>query len=119
MGRTGQPLAMAVGLAVLNEVNRPEFLQHVCDVGLYLKSLLNGLDPALNLKDVRGKGLLVGVDLPSFDAPLVAKECMNKGLLINASGPHTIRFVPALIASKDDCDNAIRLLNEVLKSHVS
>ena len=103
---------MTVGLTVLNTVLEDGFLDHVNEMGQYLLNQLSKL-PVINC---RGKGLLVGCDVSTNNAPDIAKKCMELGLLVNASSDETIRFIPALIVHKEDIDNAISILKEAIES---
>lgn len=110
---TGQPLGMAVGLTVLNEVQKPGFLDQVNRSSEYLIAELKKRQ-AKGLENIRGKGLLIGCDLPGKDAGKIAEHCMENGLLLNACGPETLRFIPALITTTDDIDNALSILDSAL-----
>ncbi len=110
---TGQPLGMAVGHCVLREITKGGFLDHVQEMGDYLQAQLTARSEK-GIQNVRGKGLLIGCDLPGKDAPKIAAACMDQGLLLNACGPETLRFIPALIAQKDDIDNALSILDRCI-----
>ncbi|MDD9268776.1 aspartate aminotransferase family protein [Paenibacillus sp. GCM10023248] len=111
---TGQPLAMAVGLAVVSEVLRRGLPQQAAEQGAYLLSKLYAIQDRYGLQEIRGKGLLLGFDLPRPCGAELAAICMQAGLLINSPNPKTIRLMPALIVTKDDIDDMIRLLSEAL-----
>jgi len=111
---TGQPLACSVGLAVLNEVSQPSFLNHVNAMSEYLMSSLKELSKTHPISDVRGQGLLVAFNTET-SAPDIAKECMEKGLLVNACKEHSIRLMPALIVEKSHCDQCVDILSSCLK----
>jgi len=66
------------------------------------------------IKEVRGRGLLVGVELNGEAAVIIARA-MKRGLLIASAGPNVLRFVPPLIATKQDIDQATAILDEVFK----
>jgi acetylornithine/N-succinyldiaminopimelate aminotransferase len=65
--------------------------------------------------DVRGKGLLVAVDLPKEKGADVVAQCFEKGLLINAPRPATLRFMPALNISNAQVDEMVDILRPVLQ----
>jgi 4-aminobutyrate aminotransferase-like enzyme len=84
-------------------------------VGKYLTDRLNGLKRKFPLiTDVRGGGLLVGVDFSCEIAGLLLTECLGRGLLVNRLKPDTLRFMPPLIIGNEDVDKAIRILDEAL-----
>ncbi|WP_240414523.1 aspartate aminotransferase family protein [Paenibacillus periandrae] len=101
---TGQPLAMAVGKAVVQELIRLELSLHAQQQGRYIVERLHQIEDKYNLKHIRGKGLLLAFDLPEpVGAELVAAG-LEAGLLINAPNPLTIRLMPPLIVSTTDID---------------
>jgi len=111
---TGQPLAMAVGLAVVNEIVRQDLAANADVQGRYLLERLHHIAKRFGLANIRGKGLLIGFDLPTATGSRVVAECLQEGLLINSPGPNTIRLMPALIATKADTDAMMRILERVL-----
>ena len=70
-----------------------------------------------HVKEVRGQGLLVGVEFDdSINGIDVKHECLNRHLLITAIGAHTIRMVPPLIIDEKDCDAACEIIKEAVES---
>jgi len=67
------------------------------------------------IKDVRGRGLIIGMEL-SIEGADIVKECMNRGLLINCTGGNILRFVPPFIITERNIDTAVGILGEVLSS---
>ncbi|WP_010250337.1 aspartate aminotransferase family protein [Acetivibrio cellulolyticus] len=112
---TNQPLGMAVGYAVVKEILGKNILENVNIQGDYIVEGLNGIKNEFGFKDIRGKGLLIAVDLPCDNAVQVVNECLEDGLLLNAPKPHTLRIMPPLIVSKEDTDEMLKILNGVLK----
>lgn len=91
------------------------FLDHVNQVGNYFLTKLNQLKDEFPLiTEVRGKGLMVGVDLSVPGGPLV-KEALGKGLVMNCTQEKTLRFLPPLIVTEKEVDEAIVILREVLQ----
>jgi len=103
-----------VAEAVLNRVNRPEFLAEVAAKGRYLQERLAELNSP-HITAIRGRGLMVGVDLdvPAAD---VIKAGYAAGLLLVNAGPDTLRFVPPLIISREEIDLLIERLSAVLQA---
>ena len=110
----GSPLMTAVGCAVMEAVNTPEFLATVRDVGAYLAERLRALSASLGHGEVRGRGLLLALALGRGEAPKVVDEARERGLLINAPRPDSLRFMPALTVSRDEVDQMLDLLEPCL-----
>ena len=111
----GNPLAMAVGNAVMEIVARPEFLEHVRRVGLYLKQRLAAVvdsHPAL-VAEVRGEGLLTGIRcIAPVGEILVALRDQN--MLAAAAGENVLRLLPPLIVTEAEIDSAVTRLDAAL-----
>jgi acetylornithine/N-succinyldiaminopimelate aminotransferase len=82
--------------------------------GDYLMQRLRDLSAVLGHGEVRGRGLLVALELKGKDAAKVARSAMDRGLLINAPRPDTLRFMPALNVSRDEIDQMLALLEATL-----
>jgi acetylornithine/N-succinyldiaminopimelate aminotransferase len=110
----GNPLACALGCAVLTIVSQPVFLSKVLKTGEVLISGLSALASSHpGIKDVRGKGLLVGVEL-SADPLRIVSLCKENGLLLIKAEHNTIRFMPPLIAEEKDVAAALSIFNKAL-----
>jgi predicted acetylornithine/succinylornithine family transaminase len=110
----GNPLACALGTVVLNTVSKKSFLAAVRSKGTYLKRKLEKLkDAGASMKEVRGVGLMVGVELDTDPGEIVA-ACRAKGLLVIKAGHNTVRFMPPLIVGRADIDKAVRIFEKVL-----
>ena len=68
-----------------------------------------------NIVSIRGYGLLIGMEISKNKAPEVMKLCLEKGLLINAVRPNTLRFIPPLNVSEGEINKAVEILEEVLE----
>ena len=115
----GNPLACAAANAVLTAIENEHLMDNATTVGHYLLEQLNQLKakyPSL-ITDVRGKGLMVGVELTKPGRDIV-NDCLKKGLIINCTANTVLRFVPPLIITKDQVDQLISVLNDVLPTHV-
>jgi acetylornithine/N-succinyldiaminopimelate aminotransferase len=111
----GSPLMAAVGSAVVETVRRPEFLATVTASGDYLAQWLRELSTKLGHGEVRGRGLLLALALRGTDAAEVARRALDRGLLINAPRPDTLRFMPALNVTRGEIDRMLALLEAVLR----
>ena len=111
----GNPLAMSAALATLRIMLKENILDNCRKVGDYFLAQLKKLkEKHIVIKEVRGKGLMLAAALDVEVAEIVQK-CMQKGLLINSAGGKTLRFVPPLIITNKDVDQAIGILSEALE----
>jgi acetylornithine/N-succinyldiaminopimelate aminotransferase len=111
----GSALMAAIGSAVVETVARPEFLAAVTATGDYLSQRLRELSTALGHGEIRGRGLLLALPLKGVDAAKVARSALDRGLLVNAPRPDTLRFMPALNITRDEIDQMLELLDGVLR----
>jgi acetylornithine/N-succinyldiaminopimelate aminotransferase len=111
---SGQPLAMAVGYAVVKEIIEKDIIGNVRKQGQYLLDKLNSIAKEFNLTNIRGRGLLVAFDLPLEKGSEIVSECLKVGLIINSPRPGIIRLMPPLIVKNTDIDEMIEILSGVL-----
>lgn len=111
----GNPLACAAGVATLETLLEDGFILDQCTrMGAYFFNKLEELReafPAL-VKDVRGKGLLLGMELSKEGEPFV-RSCLDKGLLINCTAGTVLRFVPPLIVKQQEIDRLVDTLHDL------
>ncbi|WP_295725494.1 acetylornithine transaminase [uncultured Methanobrevibacter sp.] len=108
----GGPLVCAAANAVLDTIEEDNLLDNVNEVGNYFIEELKKLDKEI-IADVRGKGLMVGLELTKPGAEYVDK-LREKGFLINCTADKVLRFVPPLIITKEDIDEFVKALDEIL-----
>jgi len=108
----GNPLAAAAGLAVLEEIEAGGLLAHVQEVGAYFKARLTAIDSP-KIREVRGLGLMIGVELKEKAAPYIA-ALKDDGVLVINAGATVIRFLPPLIITKAEIDEVVRRVAQVL-----
>lgn len=112
----GNPLAAAASNAVFKIFKEDNILENVNTVGEYLGEKLAGLSEKYDfICDVRGMGLMRGVEFTVPAAPIVS-SCIANGLLLISAGSNTIRFVPPLIITKENVDEMIEILERVLQN---
>ena len=111
----GNPLMMAAGCAVIEELTKPGFLESVAETGGYLQRRLEKLSGQYGLGEVRGKGLLLALDLNKETGPQIVEESMKQGLLINSPRKTTLRFMPALTVTRAEIDQMITILEKVIQ----
>ncbi|MDI6791539.1 MAG: acetylornithine transaminase [bacterium] len=109
----GNFLATSAALVVLDVIEEDNLLQHVREVGTYLK---NGLDRLAGkypvIKEVRGKGLMMACELEQEGSSIVM-ECLQRGVLINCTMDKVLRFLPPLIVTVSDVDQMLDVLDGV------
>jgi acetylornithine/N-succinyldiaminopimelate aminotransferase len=111
----GNPLMAAVGCAVLDVILAPGFLTEVQERGAYLMQGLSALSARHGLGEVRGRGLLVALDLRRDSAAKLVEIARGDGLLLNAPRPDLLRFMPALNLSREETDTMQAMLDDVLR----
>ena len=109
----GNPLAMAVGVASVEELVKPELLAHVREVAGYLNQQLSGLKDRFPdvVVDIRGKGLLMGIKLATPNREFM-QHARDNHLLIAGGGDNCVRLLPPLTLSLDEAREAIGLLEK-------
>ena len=109
----GNPVACAASLAQIRELLDRDLAGNAKKMGQYFMEQLKSVP---HVKEIRGQGLLVGVE---FDDTVfgvdVKHKCFDKNLLITAIGDHIIRMIPPLILTKEDCDKAANIICESVK----
>jgi acetylornithine/N-succinyldiaminopimelate aminotransferase len=110
----GNPLMCAAGLAVLDQIATPEFLKAVVDAGLFLESELQRLSARHGLGEVRGRGLLLALDLKLPIGPAIVAQAFQAGVLLNSPQPDALRFMPALIVKREEIAEMIECLDIIL-----
>jgi acetylornithine/succinyldiaminopimelate/putrescine aminotransferase len=106
----GGPLVSRAACVVIGIVSDDGFLDGVAEMGARLTDGLRSLWPAA---DVRGRGLLIGIDLGRPVARAVVEEAFERNLLINDATESVVRLAPPLIVSADDVDESLAILEEV------
>ncbi|MDI6710990.1 MAG: acetylornithine transaminase [Bacillota bacterium] len=110
----GNPLACAAGIATLKLLLGEDYIGHAARVGQYFKARLADLMGRYPfIHDVRGRGLMLGMELTVPGGDIVTR-CRDEGLLINCIGQKVLRFVPPLIVTLEDIDGALIILTRVL-----
>ncbi|HWL20468.1 MAG TPA: acetylornithine transaminase, partial [Bradyrhizobium sp.] len=110
----GNPLMCAAGLAVLNEVGKPEFLKSAAETGLFLESELQKLSARHGLGEVRGRGLLLALDLKLPIGAAIVAQAFEAGLLLNSPQADALRFMPALNVTREEIAEMIDGLDAIL-----
>ena len=111
----GSPLMAAVGCAVMDAVLAPGFLEEANARSAYLMQGLSDLSARHGLGEVRGRGLLVALDLKRDIASKVTDLARDAGVLLNAPRPNLLRFMPALNLSQEEIDTMLATLDGALR----
>jgi acetylornithine/N-succinyldiaminopimelate aminotransferase len=110
----GNSLACAAGIAVIEAIEEDNLLANAEKIGEYAKQKLNQLKQKHTIIDhVRGTGLMIGIQLTGSGVDIVNK-CLEKGLRINCTHETVIRFMPAMITTAKQIDEAVAILDSVL-----
>ncbi|MFC1542232.1 aminotransferase class III-fold pyridoxal phosphate-dependent enzyme, partial [Candidatus Latescibacterota bacterium] len=103
---------------VFDIISAPSFLAGVAEKGEYLYSCLREIESKYDsVKEIRGKGLLMGIKV-DFPASEAVDYFENEHILMCSAGPEVIRFIPPLIVEKEDIDKVIGTLNDFLAGRV-
>ena len=111
----GNPLACAAGLVVAETVSQPAFLDRVNHAGDYIRGAIASWNLPI-VKDVRGKGLMVGTQIDSSIKPFdIEVRCLEKGLCTTTAGSDVIRFLPPLNISDKEIEEGLAIYKSVLE----
>lgn len=112
----GGPVICKAALAVLRAIQKEKLLKNAKNLGEYLFLRLNELkNKCSTIKEVRGMGLMAGIEL-NIEGKGIVEKCMEKGLLINCTHDRVLRLMPALNITKKEIDKAMAILEEALRS---
>ena len=117
----GGPLACAVGIAVIDTIEKDGLLAHATEVGNYFQAQLHDLAKRHDtIVDVRGKGLMIAAELDSAElAKLTVAEMLKRHILINCTSDTVLRFLPPYILERAHVDSAIAALDEIFTVHAA
>ena len=117
----GNPLACAVAIAIIDTIKQQKLLDHVRSTGNYFLSALNELKAKHPvIVDVRGVGLMIGLELNSADlAKQLLAAMMQRRILLNRTHETVLRFLPPYLITREHVDQTIAALDELLALHTS
>ena len=110
----GNPISCAAGNATIDEIETKKYLATNRQFGLQIMSALRQIP---GVSEVRGKGLLIGIDFEKPIAKTVASELLELGILVNATSETTIRIAPAFVISQKNVDEFVRTCTAVIRRH--
>lgn len=112
----GNPLVCAVALAVMRYVLEHDLAGHVARVGAHLKGRLEELKARIPaITEVRGRGLLLGVQFDREIAAEVVNQALQEGVLLNMIAPNLIRLMPPLVLTEAEADEAVEKISRALE----
>jgi acetylornithine/LysW-gamma-L-lysine aminotransferase len=112
---SGGPLVCAAGCAAIDALVQENLTERAVNMGKYFKSRLEELQGKHKIiKEVRGMGLMLGVEL-RFDVLNIVLKCADRGVLILDAGRNVLRFLPPLVITKEQIDKAIAVLDMALE----
>lgn len=110
----GNPVSCSGALVVLDKICNEDMLNEIKEKGEYLMQLLKDINSPL-IKDIRGKGLMIGVEVATTPSE-IQKKALEKGLLVLTAGKNVIRLLPPLIISKEEIKEGVKILQETIVS---
>jgi acetylornithine/succinyldiaminopimelate/putrescine aminotransferase len=111
------PLVATAALATLDVLDDAALHAKVCVLGDRLRAGLERIRGEGRLADVRARGLMIGVDLPSDragEAPMVVSDALAARIVLNATGPDTVRMLPPLIIAEEHVDRVLAFMDDAL-----
>lgn len=117
----GGPLACAVALQLLNVMEKQKLLRHVQKTGDYLQARLKNLQQKYAaITEVRGLGLMIGMEVESADlAKAIVQQMLERKVILNRTDETVVRFLPPYLITKQHVDAAIRPLDQVLEKSLA
>ncbi|MBU0756780.1 MAG: aspartate aminotransferase family protein [Nanoarchaeota archaeon] len=109
----GNPMACAASIAVFDTIKKKNLLKNAQEVGDYFISELKKFDSPL-IREIRGMGLMIAIDLKTKSTKF-AKDLQDNGLIVIPTGSTVLRFLPPIIFSKENVDEAMEIVKKVIK----
>jgi acetylornithine/succinyldiaminopimelate/putrescine aminotransferase len=110
----GNPVACKAANFTVDYIIKRGLINNAALQGSYLLQKLHSIKSKY-IKEIRGKGLMVGMEIKK-NAEKIQKKCMDKGLLVNLTAEKVLRFLPPLTISRDAINDALEILDEVIKN---
>ncbi|WP_295380134.1 aspartate aminotransferase family protein [uncultured Pseudacidovorax sp.] len=115
----GNPLAMRAGIETLRIMEKDGLLQNAADVGAHLKGALQAaFEGVAGVKEVRGQGLMLGIELDRPAGAVLTRAC-DAGLLLSVTADSVIRLVPPLVLTVAEADEIVALLAPIVKAFLA
>jgi acetylornithine/LysW-gamma-L-lysine aminotransferase len=110
----GGPVPCAAGSATLDVIKDEKLMENASTLGSYILEELEALKEYKSIRDVRGKGMMIAIEL-KFDALNIIKKCQNQGILILDAGRNILRLLPPLIMNKKQAGHVIQIIFDVIE----
>lgn len=111
----GGPLVAAAALATIEAIEEEGMLPHAQAMGEYLRERITSWREDLSITDVRGRGMMIGFDLAVPLAREVVGAALQEGVVVNATGEHTLRLLPPLNLTQEEADEGLRRLRTAIE----
>lgn len=111
----GNPVICSGALVVLNELCNENSFKDINSKGNYLMELLKDINSPL-IKDVRGMGLMIGIEVTVSPSD-IQKKALDKGLLVLTAGKNVVRLLPPLVISKEEIEEGFEILKDILLNY--
>jgi acetylornithine/N-succinyldiaminopimelate aminotransferase len=109
----GNPVACAAAVAAVEALADPALLGHVREIGAHVRARLGDIAPRAGIREIRGRGLMLGAELDRPGAPVV-ERCREAGLLVNCTADRVIRLLPPLVLTRAEADEGLAILERAL-----
>jgi len=114
----GNPMACRVGLTVVSEIESNNLVERAAALGQrFIEGFNNGLHNQPGVKDIRGRGLMLGIELEKDCAELVGKA-LDAGILLNVAAGNVVRLLPPYILSDEEADDMIRRISDLITEYL-
>jgi acetylornithine aminotransferase len=111
----GNPLACAAALTTLEVIEEEQLLENAMEVGDYMRAMLKAELAGLpEIKEIRGQGLMIGIELSKPCVDLV-RQALEKGLLINVTSDKVVRLLPPLVIGRAEAEQVVSTLSGIVK----
>ena len=114
----GNPLAARAAIATIEAIEEEGLLENAVTIGVRIMDSLTALSRRVGgIRDIRGKGLMIGAEM-EFPATNLVLECLKNGLLLNCTHETVVRFLPSVCITEEEVDEALTIFEKVLSSHL-
>jgi acetylornithine aminotransferase len=115
----GNPLACSAAMTTLEVIEEEGLLRNAMEIGDFMRSLLRTqLSDLPDIKEIRGQGLMIGIELSRPCGDLVG-EALKQGLLINVTSDKVVRLLPPLIMKRSEAEQVVNLLSGIIREFLA
>jgi acetylornithine/N-succinyldiaminopimelate aminotransferase len=114
----GNPLAARAAIATIEAIEEEGLLENAVTMGVRIMDSLTALSRRVGgIREIRGKGLMIGAEM-KFPATNLVLECLKNGLLLNCTHETVVRFLPSMCITEEEVDEALTIFDKVLAGHM-